>query len=191
MNLVINLHEFSGERVLAGAMDGAAASLKLIGRLERQHQTTLLFLDFSGIDVATASFLREFLFPVRDWCRGNKTNLYPVIANASAKIRDELVILLGALNEALVICDYSDGSHSNPRILGQLEEKQRETLKILNKVRISDAPTLARDFKQHAANPTAWNNRLSALAAKGILIASESGRIKRYQCVLEGLNCGQ
>jgi hypothetical protein len=42
---------------------------------------TLALLDFSGVAVATASFLRESVIGFRDYARQALPNIYPVVAN--------------------------------------------------------------------------------------------------------------
>jgi len=59
------------------------------GEPEKPEQ---LFLDFSGVQIATASFLRESVFAFRDAIRRRRSNFYPVIANAESAVEDELKV---------------------------------------------------------------------------------------------------
>ena len=48
------------------------------------------FLDFSGVDAATSSFLRESVLGYRDALRMRRSRLYPVISNADEGVEEEL-----------------------------------------------------------------------------------------------------
>ena len=59
---------------------------------------------------------------------------------------------------------------------------------LVREVGEADVATLqSLDRSGEAVGHTAWNNRLAALAAKGVLIESQQGRTKRYRLVLPGV----
>ena len=95
-------------------------------------------------------------------------------------------------NDAMVMCLLdTHTAPSRPVVLGTVDGKQLTALDAVLALREADAPQLALQFK--AAEPistTAWNNRLAALVAKGLLIEISSGRGKRYRPVLEGMAYG-
>jgi hypothetical protein len=77
-------------------------------------------------------------------------------------------------------------------VLGVLEEAQRETLTALVKCIEASASELHERFPSTpAVQVTAWNNRLAALASKGIVLEVRSGREKRYRLVAEELEHGR
>lgn len=188
--MIIDLVDVSdGQDALAGSADGAATLSRLISRVASSTETDVVFLDFRNVDVATASFLREAVLGFRDYCRNSRPNLYPVVANTKRSEIEELEVLLRS--DAIVVCDLNAaGRPENARVVGRLEEKQRETLAAVLKARQVDATTLAghKDKKSKKMSPTAWNNRLASLAAKGILIESRRGRGKVYRPVIEELH---
>jgi hypothetical protein len=47
------------------------------------------------------------------------------------------------------------------------------------------APELAARFPEENIGPTAWNNRLSGLAAKGLLVERKLGKTKSFSPLLE------
>ncbi|NJO33858.1 MAG: hypothetical protein HC869_12650 [Rhodospirillales bacterium] len=47
------------------------------------------------------------------------------------------------------------------------------------------APELAARFSHQGIGPTAWNNRLSALATKGLLVERKQGKSKSFSPLLE------
>jgi hypothetical protein len=173
--------------VLTGAIPGKNLLARMIAEIQRRAEPTLLFLDFTGVEVATNSFLQESILGIRDYCRSAKTNLYPVIANANDIVVEELRTMLEDHGEAMVICQLDEqGNASNAAVIGVLEEKQEITLDAVKALKRADAHALMEKFKlTEKIGITGWNNRLSSLAEKGLLMAMKKGRVKYYQPVLE------
>ncbi len=92
----------------------------------------------------------------------------------------------------MVACSISGSEIARQvRLLGRLESKQLKTLHAVILLGEVDAAGLATRYRvEEDIKPTAWNNRLSALAAKGLLIEKQRGRTKLYRPVLEGLQHG-
>lgn len=179
----------SGQAVLAGAGAGAALLGKLISSRPQLTSPGVIVLDFAGIEVGTSSFLREGVLAFRDYCRAT-SNAYPVVANLSELLREELTALLIQRGDALVCCDLSQSQISNPIVLGVLEAKQREILDLIADKESVNAPDLARQFSEEQVGPTAWNNRLSGLAKKSLLISRQSGRSTFFSPVIKGMKYG-
>lgn len=178
------------DKVLSGAILGMSFLPKLVAELKRMARPIIpvpLFLDFSGIDVATSSFLREAILGFRDYCLRMETNFYPVLANISQQTRDELEVLLVPRGDAFVVCKLNGrGSVSDVEIVGMLEEKQRLTLDAVISAGEADAVTLEEQYRDsERIKATGWNNRLAALVSKGILMESRKGRGKTYRPILE------
>jgi hypothetical protein len=182
-----------GSAVLAGSTDGQKVFAQLAsatGATPRQSPAELCFLDFAGIEVATASYLRESIIAYRNHARKTWPRIYPVAANMCPRVEEEFEGLLVAMGDAFVACSLDKNVKvKNPVLLGRLDGKQLIALGAVLRLGETDAPTLARSVDERVA-PTAWNNRLGALADKGILIEATSGRNKRYRPVLEGLAYG-
>jgi hypothetical protein len=181
-----------GNGVLAGAIDGQKAFLSLVQETPAVGKPEVCFLDFAGIDVATTSFLRESIVAYRNHARSSWQNIYPVAANLAPRVREELEAFLFSRGDAFVICELDRNEQpKDVQLIGQLDGKQLFALTAVLKMGQTDAPTLAAQFNAHEqVTPTAWNNRLVALAAKGILVEVSSGRSKKYRPVLEGLKYG-
>ena len=149
-------------------------------------QPTVAFLDFSGIDLATGSFLREAVLGFRDFSRNAMGALYPVVANANATIEEELSVYLKDRNDAIWACSLSeDCKVTGPHILGQLDMAQRTTLQLIVEYHRISAPELAKLRPDEGVGVTAWNNRLAALAAKGIVMEFKEGKTKSFAPVME------
>lgn len=186
----IRLLEVGGSRILAGAVSGRRMLNSLLAKVEKQPDSPeSVFLDFSGIQVATASFLRESVLAFRNVVRRGprRSNLYPVIANASDEVRDELEELLRAHGDVMIACnlDGMDGV-TNPALIGDLDPKQQITFNLVRRRGETDASELMREFGENeGVKQTAWNNRLASLAALGLVVEITQGRARRYKPLFE------
>jgi hypothetical protein len=184
------MYPYSLDGVVAGALSGQRTFAALVNATPPFSRPEICFLDFTGIDVATASFLRESIYAYKNHVRSHMPNLYPVAANLSDQALEEFESFLKLRGDAFITCTLDQHQvASNARLIGQLDGKQLDALQEVLARGETDAPTLARTATSDVA-PTAWNNRLSALTAKGILVETTIGRGKRYRPVLEGLQHG-
>jgi hypothetical protein len=78
--------------------------VKLLERTEKEPAAPeQVFLDFGGVTVATASFLRETVLAYRDTVRRRRSNFYPVVANADQLVEDELKVLVSSDADVLML----------------------------------------------------------------------------------------
>jgi hypothetical protein len=147
---------------------------------------TPAFLDFRAIEIATASFLREAVVGFRDYTRQSLRNIYPAVANLEPAVAEELDFFVRARCDVMWSCelDPSDTVIS-ARLVGELEPAQRSTFEAALEVGTITAPELAARFTDQRIGPTAWNNRLSALATKGLLVERKQGKTKSFTPLLE------
>jgi hypothetical protein len=172
--------------VLSGAPRGQVFLGKLISAVRPQEEHTPLFLNFKGVKVATSSFIRSGILAFRDYCMSTGLNLYPVLANLNEEIIDDLKLVLEPRGDAFVVCDLDDGRVSSVRVVGSLDEKQRLTLEAVISEGETDAVSLKEKHEEtESIGTTGWNNRLSSLAEKGLLMEVKRGRGKLYRPILE------
>jgi hypothetical protein len=192
MKMKLRLLELGNGTVLAGAAHGAVVLSRLVAQVHRTAVPAIIALDFSGVMVATGSFLRECVFGFREYCRRSQPNLYPVVANLNETVLEELRDLLKNRRQALVCCVLEgEDAIVDPRVEGVLEEKQLVTLDAVLASGEADAASLAERFAStDKIGLTGWNNRLASLATEGILIEARIGRAKKYRPVVEGLRHG-
>ena len=124
--------EVGGGEVLAGAMGGRRDLGRLLERTAAEPAAPgPLFLDFTGIVAATASYLRESVVAFRSMIRSRNSIYYPVIANANEAVRDEL-LELSRRGDVFLTCELSaDGSVHAAALLGELEGKQQLKLRLV------------------------------------------------------------
>lgn len=181
--LIIDLAD--GQPVLSGVQAGRQLLGKLVAAARPLSEPEPAYLDFEGVNVATASFLREGVIAFRDHARATLPTLYPVIANASPAVTEELEFFLRHRRDALWACWLTpSGEPRDPKVLGELDEAHQSTLDLVTRLGSASAPGLAAQSQKGLA-PTAWNNRLSSLAARGLLIERRSGKTKTFAPVLE------
>lgn len=186
----IAMNQYATGSMLAGATNGRKVLAKLMEQTDREPaEPEPLFLDFGGVEVATASFLREAILNFRDAVRRTRPNFYPVIANAGELVVDELTVLLAPRRDVLMLCSLNgNGKPSNPRLLGDLDPKQRVTFDLVKQRGETSAAELHEHRKKSdRVEQTAWNNRLASLAGLGLIVELSQGRSKRYKPLLSGI----
>lgn len=186
----ILMHELDGNAsVLAGAPRGRKVFARLLEATSQEPSwPSPVFLDFSDVEVATASFLRETVLAFRDTVRGRRSNLYPVVANAAELVLEELRILVRSCGDVLLACSLdAEGVASNPRLIGELDPKQQITFDLVRQRGETDAAELMREHNNPSEikHQTGWNNRLAALAGLGLIVELSQGRAKRYRPLLQ------
>jgi hypothetical protein len=186
----ISIQAACESHILSGALRGQELLTKFLRETAAEPESPQpLFLDFAGIEVATASFLRESVLAFRDIVRGRRSMIYPVIANANDAVREELIELVKSRGGVLMTCKLADdGAVSAPALIGQLDRKQQMTFDLVRQRGETDAVELMREFgESEDVGSTAWNNRLSSLVALGLVIEMSFGRTKRYKPLLQGM----
>ena len=184
---MISILNIAGSDVLSGANRGQELLVNLLRLDAEPGEPQPLFLDFSGIEVATASFLRESVLAYRDLLRSRRSNAYLVVANADQSVIDELAELVRSRGGVLMTCSLAaDGTISKQKLLGSLDVKQQLTFDLVTRKGETDAGELSREFSAEAVQPTAWNNRLASLVSLGLIMEISQGRSKRYRPILQG-----
>ena len=175
-----------GQTVFSGAAPGRRLLSALLAATPLVDLPTPAFLDFAGVEVATASFLRETVIGFRDYARMSLPNIYPAVANLSAAVAEELDFFVRARGDVLWSCNLdSKDNITAAKLIGDLDPAQRTTFDAVRQMGTISAPELATQFAAEGIGSTAWNNRLSALAGKGLLIERRQGKSKSFSPLLE------
>lgn len=175
------------EPILAGRLSGQRAFVSALEQLPEMNEPALVLLDFTGVDLATSSFLSEVLVPLRDHLRVRRQPGYAVAANMNEKVREEVEEMLRRSGDAFLTCTTDPaGQIADVQLCGRLDEKLQETLKLVSRKRETTAAQLHEETRGvDTIGPTAWNNRLATLAAKSLVVEILQGRTKKYRPVLE------
>lgn len=190
----INMCTLGGGAILAGEMNGTAALSRLVAEMPTAPPAPeSVFLDFRDVDIATASYLRSSVLAFRDMVRGRRSSLYPVIANINDAVRDEFALLMHERGDVFMTCTLdAAGDVIEAGLIGDLDPKQQLTFDLVHEHGETDAGELMRAYgdREQLRHTTAWNNRLAALAGRGLLMEVSQGRAKRYRPLFEGARDG-
>jgi hypothetical protein len=188
--LIVPVIKSGQEPVLAGRLDGRRGFVRVLEDIPPFTASSLVALDFAGVDLATASYLSELVLPLRDHLRLRDPAGYVVAANLGAKVSEEIDELLTRAGEAILACETAAPSRiTGVRLLGRLDSKLRETFEMVALKGETTAVELhSESSDSDKIGPTGWNNRLSALSAKSLVQEIPQGRTKKYRPVLEALH---
>lgn len=168
MMTYIPLREVAGLAVLAGRLPGDALRPLLEDPLSAAGSGAVVVLDFSGINVVTASF---FLAAFKGlWER----DVFPVIANSAPEVREEIELALKAakLRALFGILEGGHLSAVEPFNLDPIEAGTYGKVKALGGMATaSELYSLDRQIQ-----PTAWSNRLALLYRYRLLRRKNVGR---------------
>lgn len=179
----LHLKDLAQNDVLAGALNGRSLLVPLLeATMSEPAEPEPLLIDFSGIEVATASFLRESVLALNKIVRSRRSNYYLVVANPNEAVRDEFTELALSRREVLMTCEVNGhGVVVSKAPIGNLDPKQKITFDVVHQHGETDAGELMRENGEGLKHATAWNNRLSSLAAIGLIVEISRGRSKRYR----------
>jgi hypothetical protein len=152
-----------------------------------------LFADYSGIELATASYQRETLVALHTLLRARRSNYYLVVANACPSVREDIEVLARLGGMAFLGCTLNRaGTVLDIALIGTLDPKQQATFEEVCARGETDARELmiAR-AGQEDVRQTAFNNRLASLVNLGLIAEINHGKSKRYRPVLQGGLHGQ
>jgi hypothetical protein len=185
-NITIKMTSPEAPAVLAGRVEGqknCEQHLKVVGPIT---VPTMVVLDFSSVELATSSYLDEVTLKLRN--RLADVPAYVLVANMASQVLEEFEHLLIRASDAFLVCDFSqDGKFAKPRVVGKLDENLKRTFDLAKAKGEVSATELHAEFSEKAnIGATAWNNRLNALANRGLLYEIPIGRAKKYRPTLGG-----
>lgn len=184
--LTIDIKELGGKNVLGGSIPGQLLFGKLISRVAIGPDSEPCFLDFGKIQLATSSYLRESVLAFQRWGIDRKPTLLTAIANINSETQEELEVALADSGGAMWVCTLARGRIVGSSVIGKFDQMQRETFELVRARGEVDAPSLAREMiNGRKVSQTAWNNRLAALASRGVLMERQHSKTKIYRLVLK------
>ncbi|HJP67487.1 MAG TPA: hypothetical protein VJ846_01200 [Sphingomicrobium sp.] len=190
--MVIDVAELAGGPILSGAPSGRQLFSQLVAALPAEPVSPEpLLLDFRRVEVATASFLRESVLAFRTFIRGRKSNFYPIVANPSSDVIDEIFELVQPRGDVVMTCSTDDdGQMLRCRHVGKLDPMQQLTFNLVNAYGETSASKLMA-IEKSEVKATAWNNRLASLSNLGLICEQSRGRTKTYKPIFAGESDGR
>lgn len=175
--------------ILSGATAGRSAALAMAEALPDLPGDPPVVLDFSGVEIATASFLREAVLGFRQLIRHDYPSL--LLQNLGSATLEDLREVLTARNEVIAVLPSLNDEQQAPKLIGELEPKLRKIFETLQLEGGLTARELAEKYPDEGLSTvTAWNNRLAALAELGLAVSERIGRSKVYSSILEAQDHG-
>lgn len=185
----IDIAEIGSAPVLSGAVNGKAAFAALVKIVDHEPTEPVpLFLDFRNIDTATASYLRESVFALKTYMRTTNSKYYPVVANINDEVWDEMALVAALKSDVIMSCELDKRDRVlKAELIGDLDPKQKMTFDVVRDSDQVDANGLMEKFgeAEKTKGTTAWNNRLAALVARGVIREFVQGRAKSYRPLLK------
>lgn len=184
-NIVPVAQVIGAKSVLAGVTAGQAAAVPLSAAVVAASPPPVL--DFSGLEIVTASAFREaVLVVVRRAAEHGKTC---ILVNLNEVSFDEARIAVSEAEAVVLIGRLRGKALEQVEAFGQLDQKLGIALRLVLELGEADAKAL-KDASGEPTVITAWNNRLVALHRAGLLRERKSGKTKFYSPVVEGMTYG-
>jgi len=189
MMIRIDAHKVTGLDTLVGKIGGIRDFPKFMSAVAEAPDGSTVALDWSGIDLATASYFGSAVLPIIRMTMIGDLDRYFVFVGVNQTSLDELKLVL-EFNELVVLLGDLDrsGGVRNLRVLGKLESPYAETLTAIQEVESTSASALHK--QQHRTGTrigkTGWVNRLSHLYRLRLLKKHKVGRELVFETVQKG-----
>lgn len=189
-NPILSVHGTTGATDIIGVAAGKAAQAPLLDVAKALPRAPWVVVDFKGIDMVSASAARECILPLGVYL--NELGALAVLANLNQETLEEIAFAAQAMRQPVVVAaSLTADRPSGLRILGDLDAKHLETLRLVARLTETDAKAVHEASGDNSTGVTAWNNRLATLAGMRFLRERKSGKTKHYSLTLEGLVDGQ
>jgi hypothetical protein len=197
--MIFKVSELAGRQAnLAGATFGGELLARVVEQLDDADTSAvpLVVFDFTGIESASASFLKALVFgllPVPSGDSSDKRNqveAFPVVLGMQQLVREELVDYLALAGRAAVEALSLKGEELlTARLLGHLDAALHLTLMALLRKGAATATELHAE-SGGKINITAWNNRLSDLHFRRLARRRRQGKQWIYEPIARELENG-
>lgn len=170
---------------LQGKLPGKRHFAKLCGVLSNTPPGTTVFLDFSGVEVVTGSWVNSLFVPFFQWANADQNDLFPVICNLAVKEwLDEFALVAEWTHKCFLVAN-GPIPPKRAKAVGPLDPGQKDTLGAVIEFGPVTGAELERHWKVEAIKATAWNNRLRDLYDKRLIRRERRGREQFYSTVLK------
>lgn len=180
----IRIREVTGQDILAGKSNGLRDYPKVLSAVEETGAGDIVVLDWSGVELATASYFGATFVPLLRLAIEGQLDRYFVLTGLNQTSLDELKLVLENQGMVTLIGDWKEGGVRNAGALGRLDPAYAETLQAVQRVEGASATEL---FKKHTARTrigkTGWINRLSNLHRLRLVRKQRVGREYVFQAL--------
>ena len=188
----IRIRDVVAHDILAGKSNGLRDYPQLMSAVEETTDEETVVLDWSGVEIATASYFGATFVPLLRMAMAGQLDRYFVVTGLNKTCLDELKLVLELQGLVTLAGEWKEGGVCNAEILGLLDPAYVETFEAVQRVEAASATEL---FKKHASRnrigKTGWINRLSNLHRLRLLRKQRVGREYVFQALSKGRSRGR
>jgi hypothetical protein len=181
----IGVKKLTGLDTLAGKSGGLRDFPKFMAEIEETPSGDTVILDWTGIEVVTASYLGATFGTFLRMAMAGDLDRYFVMVGLNKAGIDELKLVVEVQKLVALVGELNkDGSVHNVESLGFLDPAYAETLQAVQKAKTASAMSLYERARNHTRiGKTAWINRLSNLHRLRLVRKQRIGREYVFEAV--------
>lgn len=175
----VNVRQLTGSDTLLGKTDGQRDGPKFVNLVLRDDLEESLLWDWTGIEVATASYFATTLVPLLKMITSGELAKYFLFTGLNKNCLDELALVLDAEGLVAMVVKMKGEKVAAVDIVGKLDAVYVSTFKeVLRHGAISAAGLFKESQHQGKSQigKTAWVNRLTGLNRLRLLRKAKIGR---------------
>ncbi len=187
----IKIREVTGQDILAGKSDGLRDYPKIMSAVEETTSGDTVVLDWSGVEIATASYFGATFVPLLRMAMAGQLDRYFIVTGLNRTCLDELKLVLELQGLVALTGEWKENGIRNAEVLGRLDPAYADTLNAVQRAQAASATEL---FKKHTRTPigkTGWINRLSNLHRLRLVRKERVGREYVFQALAKERSHGR
>jgi hypothetical protein len=170
---------------LQGKMPGRKHFGKLCELLSGCPPGTIVYLDFSKVEIVTSSWINALFVPFFQWASEEEYDLFPIICNLEDKRWIDEFALVAEWSHRCFLIANGKIPVAKAKAIGPLDSGQRVTMNAVAELGPVTGAELERAWTKENIKATAWNNRLRDLFEKRLIRKERRGREQLYSTVLK------
>lgn len=174
-----------GEPRFQGQPRGTRHFARICEILSGVDRGETVYLDFSGAEVLTGSWISAMLIQLLRWAAEAQIDLFFVLCNLNdTDFIDELRYVANHAR-AVFLLATGKAPWRKATVVGPLDPGQKATLAAVVKAGQVTGAELERLYPTTGVKATAWNNRLKDLHNKRLIMRDKVGREQVYRPVVQ------
>jgi hypothetical protein len=213
MNRFIVSENLKGPPVASGIVTGNLHARLLASEISRapvSPEGVIVVIDFNGVEIATASYIRSAVLwltlcgrmhagalnaaeqKTLDLSALQSLNVFPVVEGTKDDVEDEIHEVYARRGLPCLRVEQMMGEViSCGDILGELDPSIARTIEVIEGLPELTAEELHTRFPEEGINVTAWNNRLSELFRLRMVRRVKQGKVWKYRPLAAVMNYGR
>ncbi len=177
MTHIIKIHEITGLNTLAGKSGGLRDFPKFVAAIEETADEDIVILDWTGIEIATASYFGATFISLLRMAIAGELNRYFILVGLNRTCLDELKLVLELQGFVVATGKMEKGIVRQVELLGNLDSAYAEALAAIQQMESASATDLYRKNQNRARiGKTGWINRLTNLHRMRLVRKQRVGR---------------